>query len=228
MEGPRDLVVVKLGGTTITENGTVDGVRDALGQHSLLIVHGGGRTLTEWLARTGTQSEFVGGLRATNDAALDVALAVLGGLVNSELVAGFRRAGVDAVGLTGIDGGLLQAVRRVELGRVGRIASVRTELAENLIGRGFVPVVAPLALDEASEPCNVNADEVAAALAAALGARLILLTDADGVLDAKGERIPEIDAHRATTLIENGVIAAGMVPKIRARLKLSKTVHVRS
>ena len=216
----RDIVVVKLGGTTIeSDEAIVAGIRDALARHSFVVVHGGGRTLTEWLERTGVQSEFVNGLRVTSDAALDVALAVLGGLVNGELVAAFRSAGVDAVGLTGIDGGLLQAERRREMGRVGRITGVRTEFVDALLNAGFVPVVAPLALDEAGEPCNVNADEAASALAAALGARLVLLTDTDGVFDAAGQRIAEIDRGHASDLIERGVIASGMLPKVTGAIE---------
>ena len=215
MEASRDLVVVKLGGTTMSQDdAAVAGISDVVRSHSLVVVHGGGRTLTEWLEKTGVQSEFVNGLRATDDAALDVALAVLGGLVNGELVAALRAAGVDAVGVTGIDGGLLRARRRHELGRVGGVTSVRTEFVDALLSAGFVPVVAPLALDEDGEPCNVNADEAASALAAALGARLVLLTDTDGVLDADGSRIAEIDRAQASDLAERGVIATGMLPKV--------------
>ena len=215
MEASRDLVVVKLGGTTIAQDeALLAEIGDALDSYTFVVVHGGGRTLTQWLEKTGVDSEFVNGLRSTSDAALDVALAVLGGLVNGELVASLRAAGVDAVGLTGIDGGLLRAERRRELGRVGRVTSVRTELLELLISAGFVPVVAPLALDEAGDPCNVNADEAASALAAALGARLVLLTDTDGVLDAAGQRIAEVDRAHAADLVERGVIASGMLPKV--------------
>ena len=214
-----DSVVVKLGGTTLSEaEGFAGQIRGGL-----VIVHGGGKRLTEWLDRAGIQSEFVNGLRSTSDAALDVAIAVLGGLVNGELVAALRSAGVDAVGMTGIDGGLLSAERRHELGRVGRVTGVRTAFIDKLLADSFVPVVAPLALDENGEPCNVNADEAASAIAAALGARLVLLTDTNGVLDGAGERIANIDADQVSDLIESGVIGAGMVPKVSGALAALKS-----
>ena len=214
-----EIVVVKLGGETLAEqHATLEGVaRVAVGRR-LVIVHGGGKRLTAWLDRLGVHSEWHEGRRVTDDAALEVAVAVLGGLVNTELVAALVRLEVQAVGLSGVDGGLLVAERIPELGRVARVTGARTGVLERLLSGGLVPVVAPLALDATGEICNVNADEVAAGLAAAMRARLVLLTDTGGVLDGNRRPIPELDAPRSERLIADGVIAGGMIPKVRSAL----------
>ena len=215
----EELVVVKLGGTTLTDNQPVLAeVAAAIGRRSLVLVHGGGRRLTDWLERLGVESRFEAGLRVTDDAALEAALAVFGGLVNGELVAALNRAGVAAVGLTGIDGGLLAAQRLPQLGRVAKVVGARPAPLYALLAGGLLPVVAPLALVEDGVICNVNADEAAAGLAGALGARLVLLTDTDGVLDANGRRVPELDELAAEQLMTEGVIRAGMLPKVSGAL----------
>lgn len=215
----EELVVVKLGGTTLADNEPVLAeVAAATSRRRLLLVHGGGRRLTEWLERLGIESRFEDGLRVTDDAALEAALAVYGGLVNGELVATLNRLGVAAVGLTGIDGGLLVAQRDERLGRVARVVGARPAPIWALVAGGLVPVVAPLALDEGGAICNVNADEVAAGLAAALDARLVLLTDTDGVLDGAGRRLAELDELAAEQLIADGAVRDGMLPKVRGAL----------
>jgi acetylglutamate kinase len=213
-------VVVKLGGTTIAEQAQVLGEVAVLARRRpVILVHGGGKRLTEWLDRMGVVSQFRGGLRVTDAASLEVAAAVLRGVVNSELVAGLRALGVDAVGLSGVDGGLLIAERVEDLGFVARVVGLRRDLLDALMVAGQVPVVAPLARDELGIVCNVNADDVAAGIAAGIGARqLVLLTDVDGVHDADGRKLDSLTAAEAETLIEAGVIAGGMVPKIRAAL----------
>jgi acetylglutamate kinase len=217
--GARPLVVLKLGGETLAEqHDTLAGVADVARTHDLVIVHGGGRRLTDWLARLGVESRFEAGRRVTDEVALEVALAVLGGIVNAEVVAALERLGVRAVGLTGIDAGLLVAERVVELGRVGRVVSARPEIIGVLHRAGLLPVLAPVALDEDGAICNVNADEVAAGLAAALAARLVLLTDTPGVLDREGRTIAALDEPTAEALIADGVIAGGMIPKVRGAL----------
>ncbi len=214
-----ELVVVKLGGETFAEGqATLDGVVDAAERHRLVLVHGGGKRLSAWLDRLGIESRFEGGLRVTEGEALDVAVAVLGGLVNTELVAALARLGVPAVGLSGADGGLIIAERLPHLGRVGRVVGARPAVAQALVERGLVPVVAPLALDETGAICNVNADDAAAGLAAALAARLVLLTDSDGVRSADGRTIARLDEPAAEELIARGTITGGMVPKVRGAL----------
>jgi acetylglutamate kinase len=147
----------------------------------------------------------------------------LGGLVNGELVADLQRLGAPAVGLTGLDGGLLVAERIPELGRVGRVVGARPSVLYALFAAGQLPVVAPLALDEGGEIVNVNADEAAAGLAAALGTRLVLLTDTDGVLDGAGKRIDRLDELRAEQLISDGTIGGGMLPKVSSALAVLRS-----
>ncbi|TAJ99188.1 MAG: acetylglutamate kinase [Chloroflexota bacterium] len=213
-------VVIKLGGTTIADQEQVLTEVAALARRRpVILVHGGGKRLTEWLERMGVVSQWRGGLRVTDAASLEVAAAVLRGVINSELVAGLRALGVDAVGLSGVDGGLLIAERIEDLGFVARVAGLRRDLLDALMVAGQVPVVAPLARDEAGIVCNVNADDVAAGIAAGIGARqLVLMTDVDGVRDASGAKLDSLTAAEAEALIESGVIAGGMVPKVRAAL----------
>jgi acetylglutamate kinase len=215
-----EIVVIKLGGTTIADQAHILAEVAALARRRpVILVHGGGKRLTEWLDRMGVVSRFHGGLRVTDAASLEVAAAVLRGVINSELVAGLRSLGVDAVGLSGVDGGLLVAERIEELGFVARVVGLRRDLLDSLLVAGQVPVVAPLARDEGGIVCNVNADDVAAGIAAGIGARqLVLLTDVDGVRDADGRKLDSLTAADAEGLIERGVIAGGMVPKIRAAL----------
>lgn len=218
-DAAADLTVVKLGGATLDErHDAAAGVAGVALERRLVLVHGGGARLTDWLARLGIDSRFEDGRRVTDEASLEVAVAVLGGLVNAELVAALRSHGAPAVGLTGIDAGLLVAERVPGLGRVARVAGARPAVLEAVLSRGFLPVVAPLATDGDGAICNVNADEVAAGLAAALHARLLLLSDTDGVRDNDGRTIPRLDGPRAEELIAQGVITGGMVPKVRGAL----------
>jgi acetylglutamate kinase len=215
-----DVIVVKLGGTTLAEQRQVLAeVASVARRRPVVLVHGGGKRMTEWLDRLGVKTRFEGGLRVTDADALEVAAAVLRGVVNSELVAALRDLRVDAVGLSGVDGGLLIAERVEGMGLVAHVVGLRRDLLDGLLVVGQVPVVAPLARDESGIVCNVNADDAAAGIAAGLGARqLVLLTDIDGVRDAGGQRLDSLTADEAEALIASGVIAGGMVPKIRAAL----------
>lgn len=215
-----EVLVVKLGGTTIADQRQVlDEVAAIARRRPVVLVHGGGRRITEWLERLGVPSRFEGGLRVTDAASLEVAAAVLRGVVNSELVSGLRDLGVDAVGLSGVDGGLLVTERVPGMGLVAHVVGLRRDLLDAILVGGQVPVVAPLARDEEGIVCNVNADDVAAGIAAGLGARqLVLLTDVDGVKGPDGARLGTLTVDEAEALIESGVIGGGMVPKIRAAL----------
>ncbi len=167
-----EILVVKLGGTTIADQRQVlTEVAAVARKRPVVLIHGGGKRITEWLDRLGVPSAFEGGLRVTDAAALEVAAAVLRGVVNSELVAGLRDLGVDAVGLSGVDGGMLIAERVPGMGLVAHVVGLRRDLLDSLLVGGQVPVVAPLARDEDGIVCNVNADDVAAGIAAGLGAR---------------------------------------------------------
>ena len=215
-----EIVVVKLGGTTLAEQRQVLAeVAQVARKRPVVLVHGGGKRMTEWLERLGVETRFEGGLRVTDPAALEVAAAVLRGVVNSELVAALRDEGCDAVGLSGVDGGLLIGERLPNVGLVATVIGVRRDLIDSLRVSGQVPVVAPLARDEQGMVCNVNADDAAAGLAAGLGARqLVLMTDVDGIRDATGAKLDSITPEEAEALIAEGTIRGGMIPKVKAAL----------
>jgi acetylglutamate kinase len=215
-----EVLVIKLGGTTLADQAHVlDEVATVARKRPVILVHGGGKRITEWLERLGVQSKFEGGLRVTDQASLEVAAAVLRGVVNSELVSDLRDRGVDAVGLSGVDGGFMIAERVASLGLVAHVVGLRRDFLDQLLVAGQVAVVAPLARDEEGIVCNVNADDAAAGIAAGLGARqLVLMTDVDGIRGADGAKIASMSADEAEKLISEGVIKGGMVPKIRAAL----------
>jgi acetylglutamate kinase len=215
-----DMVVVKLGGTTIAdEQDTLREISELRRRRPIVVVHGGGKRLTSWLGRMGVESHFDVGLRVTDEAALEVVLAVLGGVVNGELVAALRGLDADAVGMRGLDGGTMSGEHSERLGRVIPRPVTDPALLRELLDAGRLPVVAPLGLDEDGRICNVNADDAAASISAALGGQLVLMTDTDGVRGADGERIGELTTTEAERLIGEGVIAGGMVPKVRSALR---------
>ena len=208
-----EVLVLKLGGTTLADQAHVlDEVAAIARTRPVVLVHGGGKRITEWLERLGVPSRFEGGLRVTDQAALEVAAAVLRGVVNSELVSDLRDRGVD--------GGFMIAERVPGLGLVAHVVGIRRDFIDSLLVAGQVAVVAPLARDEKGVVCNVNADDAAAGIAAGLGIRqLVLMTDVDGIHDAAGEKLATMTAGEAEKLIAEGVIKGGMVPKIRAALQ---------
>ena len=181
--------------------------------------HGGGKQITSMLDRLGIEAKFERGIRVTDAATLQVVEMVLAGPINSDIVRLINHLGGAAVGLTGCDGGLAKA-RLVDpaLGRVGEVETIDRIVIDRLIGE-FIPVIAPLATGPDGDPLNVNADVFAAKLAAALGAeKLVLLTDIAGVLDAEQRLIPTITPSLAAALIDRGVIAGGMIPKVENAL----------
>jgi acetylglutamate kinase len=184
-----------------------------------VIVHGGGPQIGATLERLGKSSTFVDGLRVTDDETMEVVEMVLGGKVNREIVSLVQEAGGRAVGLTGSDGSMLRVTQRLEpdrdLGRVGRVVRVDPAPIVAVASAGFVPVIAPIGVDEQGVTHNVNADEAAGAIAAALVAeKLILLTDVEGVKDADGSLLPVLTAEEARKHIAEGAIRGGMIPKI--------------
>ncbi len=212
-------VVLKLGGSVGPGETVLQEVvwLQALGGRPLL-VHGGGPLITQWLARIGKETRFVEGLRHTDAETLDVARMVLIGLVNSELVAQLGALGGRAIGLSGADGRLLLAsVRDPRLGLVGEVEQVDTPLLTLLLDRGYIPVIAPIAVSATGQCLNVNADTVAGAVAEAVGAQeLVFLTDVPGVQDARGARLPRLTAAQCAELAAQGVIHGGMLPKVDA------------
>ncbi len=191
---------------------------DWVGIH-VVVVHGGGKQITQLLDRLGHVAEFIDGQRVTDAAALEVVEMVLGGSLNQELVRLINFQGGAAVGLTGCDGGLARAeIRRPELGLVGEITAIDRLAIDRLLS-DFIPVVAPIATGPDGRALNVNADVFAARLAQALGAeKLVLLTDIAGVLDASGTLLSSLTDAQARDLIARGVIRGGMIPKVEHAL----------
>lgn len=198
-----------------------------------VIVHGGGPQIGNMLKQLGIQSEFRQGLRVTDDATMDVVEMVLVGKVNKEIVNLINTQGGRAVGLSGKDGRLIwaqkleMAVERadappeiIDLGKVGEVVAVDTSVITSLQAANFVPVIAPVGVDEEGNTYNINADSVASAVAVAVGAKkLILLTDVAGVLDKQGELISSMTLHQAAHALEQGVVTGGMIPKIKCCLE---------
>ncbi|HEY1391563.1 MAG TPA: acetylglutamate kinase [Ktedonobacterales bacterium] len=226
-------LVIKLGGSTL------DNQRDALedivwlrglGAHPVL-VHGGGPEINEWLERVGLPRRFERGLRVTDAATLDVVRMVLAGKVNGDLVRLLVSLGGRAIGVSGIDGGLLHARQiAADLGYVGAVTTVDAGVITALSAAGFIPVIAPIALGDDDTVLNVNADDAAADLARGLSAtKLLYLSDVPGVLDAQGRLLSELTDYEVRALIEQGVISGGMIPKAEAALRALETterVHI--
>ncbi len=202
-----------------------------------VVVHGGGPQIDSMLAQLGVVSERIDGLRVTDEATMEIVEMVLAGKVNSEIVSLMCRAGARAVGLSGKDDSFLlgqkidrmrtKAGREVDPGLVGRVVQVRTGVLTKLVEGGFVPVIAPVAVDEEGRSLNVNADTVAGAVAAALKAeKLLLMTDIDGVRGADGAIASSMRASDVRERIEEGVISGGMIPKVESALDaLATGVH---
>ncbi len=226
-------LVIKLGGSTL------DNQRDALedivwlrglGAHPVL-VHGGGPEINDWLERVGLPRRFERGLRVTDAATLDVVRMVLAGKVNGDLVRLLVSLGGRAIGLSGIDGGLLHARQiAADLGYVGAITTVDAGVITALSASGFIPVIAPIALGDGDTVLNVNADDAAADLARGLSAtKLLYLSDVPGMLDAQGKLLSELTDGEVRALIAQGVISGGMIPKAEAALRALETterVHI--
>lgn len=217
--------VIKIGGNEL-ENGTfVQGLVTAVAalETPAVLVHGGGRAIATWQQRLGLEPLMVDGLRVTDADSLAVAEMVLSGQVNKRLVAALLAAGVAAVGLSGVDGGLLRCRRKshptVDLGFVGEIVRVNAALLHGLVGQALTPVVSPISLGEDGQIYNVNADEAAGAIAAALGAHtLTFLSNVPAVLDGQGRPLATLTPGATDALIAEGVIEGGMVPKVNAAL----------
>ena len=225
-----DIVVVKVGGSTLGEGDSTVPDLIALQKQGLkpVVVHGGGKVISEWVRLQGIRPEFVRGLRKTDKPTLDVAIAVLCGLVNAQLVAEIAAAGGKAVGLAGVDGGMLKAeILDPELGMVGKIICTDATTITAVLEMGAIPVIAPAALNvNAEQPdgsdriLNINADTVAAAIAIELKAeKLILTIAAPGILedvDDPQSLISYIDRAALAKLKAEGKLADGMLPKAAA------------
>jgi acetylglutamate kinase len=223
-------LVIKIGGQAVEEPA---GRRELARQiaalaragHRVVVVHGGGKLLTETLTRLGISTEFHNGLRVTDAASRDVALMVLAGIVNKQWVAELEVQGQAALGICGAEGGLVVAKKltvgsngsRRDLGFVGRPRKVNPQILELAWSKSIVPVVASLAPGPKGEYFNINADDFAAALAQELKAdRLVYLTESGGVWDAEKRLLPLVKAGQIGRMIRTGVVRDGMIPKLRS------------
>ncbi|MGD8373042.1 MAG: acetylglutamate kinase [Syntrophobacterales bacterium] len=199
-----------------------------------VVVHGGGPQIGKTLERVGKKSDFREGMRVTDSETMDVVEMVLVGKVNKEIVALINQHGGQAVGLSGKDGRLIQARKLqlyrdqegdkppelIDLGMVGEVQAIQAEVIQALEMSRFIPVIAPVGVGDQGETYNINADLVAGKLAPALkAAKLILLTDVPGVMDADGNLISSLDTAQAAQLIQDGTLTGGMIPKVRCGLE---------
>ena len=222
-------VVVKIGGSTLGSHDT--SLKDLVVLQkegiNLVVVHGGGNVISQWMQRQGIPPRFVNGLRVTDAPSLEIVVAVLTGLINKELVSLMHGMGGKTIGISGIDGGLLEAhIANPDLGYVGEIVKVNAEPLQALMSSGYIPMMAPLAMhrhdgsEHSGGALNINGDTVAGEVAYALGAqRLVFLTDVSGIMDGNGRVIPRLDRRRANLLFRSGVVQGGMIPKLEACLR---------
>lgn len=230
-------VVIKYGGHAMTEESLKlafalnVALLKLVGIHPV-VVHGGGPQINTMLDKLAIKSEFRQGRRVTDDATMDVVEMVLVGSVNKDIVNQINRAGTRAVGLSGKDGLLLTARKLsmsvprgelppeiIDLGNVGEVTGVNTQLLHSLIRDDFVPVIAPVGVDGGGRTYNINADSVAGAVAGALKARrLLMLTDVSGIKDKSGELLRSLTAGQAAGLIQDGTVSGGMIPKVECCL----------
>jgi len=198
-----------------------------------VVVHGGGPQIGAMLTKLSIPSTFVDGLRVTDEAAIEVVEMVLSGSINKQIVSGINAAGGRAVGVSGKDGNLIVARklerlsghggkpgRQVDLGFVGVPEKVNAQVLRTIMGSDLIPVVAPIGIGHSGETFNINADTVAGAVAGAMAAeRLVLLTDVEGVLDREGKLIPRLSVAECRSLIAEGTISGGMIPKIETAME---------
>jgi acetylglutamate kinase len=225
----KNTIVVKIGGSTLGQHDTTleDLVELQKRGQWVVVIHGGGKIISEWLTKMGASTRFVQGERVTDKPGLEVVTAVLSGVVNKDLAAAINYLGGKAVGISGVDGSLLQGrIKNPELGYVGNVENVNIDLLEALLNAGYIPVISSISYNSAIKPAegplllNVNADIAAGEIAAALGAeKLVFLTDIAGICDKSGKVIEKLDTREAEDLITSGVATSGMIPKIRSGIR---------
>ena len=237
-------VVIKYGGNAMINEELKHSVMEDVtllkyvGMHPV-VVHGGGPDISAALKAYQIESKFVGGLRVTDAQTMAVAQMVLVGKTNKEIVSLLNQYGGKAVGICGIDGSLIECEpldkaadgNPVDLGYVGKIVKVNTELLLKLTNDEFIPVIAPIGMDKNGQSYNINADTVAGAVAAAVSAeKLMFLTDVEGVKDTEGNIIYSMSPEKANALIDDGTISGGMIPQVRGCIEAVeqgvKRVHI--
>jgi acetylglutamate kinase len=225
----QSTTVVKLGGSLLDDPTLRANALSAIAEawharHNLLVVHGGGKHVDAMMRRLEIPKQTAGGLRVTDDATIPVVVSVLAGVVNKQLVAELHKYGVAGSGISGADGETVMAqfhppVDGIDLGWVGKVTEVNPELIRTISAVGFLPIIASIALHESGALLNVNADSVAAAIAAAVGAdRLVFMTDVEGVKNARGRVLKQIDAGSVNELLASPAVTGGMRPKLESVL----------
>ena len=222
----RDSVfIVKLGGEVVIDEQVIESVaKDLIFLNMVgikpVVVHGGGREISNAMKKFGKKPEFIDGLRKTDKETMDIVEMVLTGKINAQIVGYLTKLGGDAVGLSGKSGHLFKADKKdmeVDLGYVGQIREVNPEIVENQLEHGYIPVVSPIGVDEEGASMNINADTAAAELAASLKAKkLIFLTNVEGVLDEEKKLIKRLTVPTARKLLNTSVAEGGMKPKLKA------------
>jgi len=234
----RKTVVIKFGGNAMVD----EQLKSSFAQDVVLlkqvgvnpvIVHGGGPQIGKLLDQIGKKSQFIEGMRVTDHETMDVVEMVLGGLVNKQIVSLINSHGGRAVGLTGKDGGLINArklklasanAQSQDLGQVGEVDTIDPAVVKMLDDDGFIPVIAPIGVGKDGTSYNINADLVASKLASVLGAeKLLLLTNTQGILDPEGNLLTGITARETDRLIKQGIIHGGMLPKVNCALDAVKS-----
>jgi acetylglutamate kinase len=236
-------IVVKFGGnamvdTALRESFARDIVLMKLVGMNPVVVHGGGPQIGKLLEKLNIESRFVDGMRVTDAQTMDVVEMVLGGSVNKEIVVSINRNGGKAIGVTGKDGGLIRArplsVERhspelnaseiIDMGHVGEVTQIDTEMLQLILNSNFIPVIAPIGADEEGNSYNINADLVAGKLAQVLQAeKLMLLTNVAGLMDENGKVLTGLSSDRVDELIAEGIVHGGMLPKINCALDAVKS-----
>ncbi len=219
-------IVIKYGGAAMTETTlknqfAEDVVLMKYVGMAPVIVHGGGPQISGMMKRLGKEPKFVKGVRVTDAETMEIVEMVLGGTINKEIVTLINRHGGKGVGLSGKDGGLIQArpIKGEEMGQVGEVAAVDPQILKTLEGGRFIPVISPVGADAEGRSYNINADLAAAHVASSLVAeKLLILTDVPGILDDKGKLLPTLSRKEVQKLIKKGVISKGMLPKVEAAL----------
>ena len=222
----RQIIVVKYGGSAMADeelqkNVIKDVTLLKLVGFKPIIVHGGGKEISKWVSKTGKQSEFVNGLRVTDAETMEIAEMVLN-KVNKRLVRMVQELGVNAVGISGKDGGLLHVEKKYsdgkDIGYVGQVTEVNAKVLLDLIDRDFLPIVCPIGMDDNYDTYNINADDAACAIAKAVEAyKLAFLTDIEGLyrdINDKSSFISRLNVSQAKALVDGGVIGGGMLPKL--------------
>jgi len=224
-------LVIKLGGVLLDNEEALERLFMALVtyrqqyQRPLVIVHGGGCLVDELMKKLNLPVVKKAGLRVTPADQIDIITGALAGSANKTLLAWAIKHDINAVGLSLADGGSVTVTQlSEELGNVGKAEAGSPALINTLTGAGYLPIVSSIGITATGELMNVNADQAATALAATLGADLILLSDVSGILDGKGQRIPEMTAQRAEQLIEQGIITDGMIVKVHAALDAARSL----